>query len=71
MWILAALGFCPARLNVNAPALRYATNAVYPFYILHQIIVMLLCRWSTSTSACGPNTALVLLGTALVTWELV
>ena len=39
MWILTALGFGRQYLNTNSPALRYATNAVYPSYILHQTVI--------------------------------
>jgi len=41
-WILTLLGF--ARVTVTAPsaALRYANEAVYPFYIFHQTITVAL-----------------------------
>jgi len=71
MWILAALGFARRYLNVNPPALRYATNAVYPFYILHQtVIVMLLLTLVYMDLGLWTKYFLVLLGTALVTWGL-
>ena len=51
-WVLAILGFGMKHLNFNKPILPYANEAVLPFYILHQ--PMLLCvgyfvvRWAVS-----------------------
>ena len=42
MWLLAALGFGRRYLSFNHPFLRYATEAVYPFYILHQTVIIIL-----------------------------
>jgi surface polysaccharide O-acyltransferase-like enzyme len=41
-WILGLLGFGRKYLNRNSEALRYANEAVYPFYILHQTITVAL-----------------------------
>jgi peptidoglycan/LPS O-acetylase OafA/YrhL len=38
--ILAALGFAQRHLNFSNPLLRYATPAVYPYYILHQTVIV-------------------------------
>ncbi len=38
--ILAFLGFGMRYLNVNKPALKYASEAVLPFYILHQTVLL-------------------------------
>ncbi len=38
--ILAALGFARKHLNFSNPFLKYTTPAVYPFYILHQTIIV-------------------------------
>jgi glucan biosynthesis protein C len=40
--IFALVGWSRALLNHESPALRYATTAVYPFYIVHQTITILL-----------------------------
>jgi surface polysaccharide O-acyltransferase-like enzyme len=40
--ILALVGWSRAKLNRNSAALRYANSAVYPFYIVHQTITILL-----------------------------
>lgn len=39
-WILTLLGFARRYLNRNSGLLRYANEAVYPFYILHQTITV-------------------------------
>lgn len=71
MWILAALGFARRYLNISPPILRYATNAVYPFYILHQtVIVMLLLPLVYVDLGLWTKYFLVLTGTALITWGL-
>lgn len=38
--ILAALGFARRHLNFTNPLLQYATPAVYPYYILHQTVIV-------------------------------
>lgn len=38
--ILASVGYARRYLNVSNPALTYLTTAVYPFYILHQTIIV-------------------------------
>jgi peptidoglycan/LPS O-acetylase OafA/YrhL len=38
--VLAALGFFRKHLNFNTPFLRYANEAVLPFYILHQTVLL-------------------------------
>ncbi len=71
MWLLAALGFARHYLNINPPILRYATNAVYPFYILHQtVIILLLLPLIYLDLGVWTKYFLVLAGTALVTWGL-
>jgi glucan biosynthesis protein C len=40
MLILAILGFAKRHLNFSNRFLRYANEAVYPFYILHQTIIV-------------------------------
>ena len=39
-WILAILGFGMEHLHFNSPRLRYANEAVLPFYVLHQSILI-------------------------------
>jgi glucan biosynthesis protein C len=39
-WVLAFLGFARRYLNYSTPAQRYANEAVLPFYILHQPVLL-------------------------------
>jgi glucans biosynthesis protein C len=41
-WLLALMGFARQHLSFNNSFLRYANEAVYPFYILHQTIIVAL-----------------------------
>lgn len=42
VWILALLGFAQRLLNHDGPARRYLTDAVFPFYILHQTVIVVV-----------------------------
>jgi glucans biosynthesis protein C len=42
--IVAALGFARRHLNVDGAARRYLTDAVFPVYILHQTLTILLAH---------------------------
>jgi glucans biosynthesis protein C len=48
-WLLAVVGFGMQHLNFNTPFLKYANEAVLPFYILHQSVIVTLgyfiVRW--------------------------
>jgi peptidoglycan/LPS O-acetylase OafA/YrhL len=41
-WILAFMGFADHRLGFTNPFLKYANEAVLPFYILHQTVLLLV-----------------------------
>lgn len=41
-WLLAIFGFGKLHLNFNTPFLKYANEAVLPFYILHQTVIVCL-----------------------------
>jgi len=49
-WILAIFGFGMKRLNVRIPLLDYANEAVMPFYVFHQTILVIVgffvVRWA-------------------------
>jgi hypothetical protein len=64
IWIVAALGFAHRYLNRPFPWLRYANDAVYPWYVLHQTITVVAGYW-LSTRALGPvaEPALVIIAT--------
>lgn len=42
MWVLTAVGYGKKYLNRPSPALNYINQAVYPFYILHQTVIVIL-----------------------------
>ncbi|HEY5909407.1 MAG TPA: acyltransferase family protein [Verrucomicrobiae bacterium] len=42
MWLLTLLGYGRKYLSFNHGFLRYANEAVYPFYLLHQTIIIML-----------------------------
>ncbi|MFC1985873.1 acyltransferase family protein [Chloroflexota bacterium] len=50
-WVLALLGFGSKYLNFNNRFLRYANEAVLPFYILHQTVIIIIgffvIQWNT------------------------
>ncbi|MBL3659023.1 acyltransferase family protein [Fulvivirga sediminis] len=68
-WILALLGFSARYLNVNSPLLKYCNQAVYPFYILHQTVMLILAyvvmdkNWGLISKA-----SLMMIGTFTITW---
>lgn len=41
-WILCLLGYAKRYLSHDSPRLQYASKAVYPFYILHQTVLIAL-----------------------------
>ncbi len=49
-WLLAILGFGMKHLRISTPFVKYANEAVMPFYILHQTVVLALAffivRWA-------------------------
>ena len=45
LWIIAIIGFGEKYLNFNNRFLRYANEAVLPFYILHQFVLLLIGYW--------------------------
>lgn len=45
LWLLTILGFAGAYLNKKHPALTYMNDAVLPWYILHQTIIIIFAIW--------------------------
>lgn len=46
LWLLAVLGYAGAYLaQTNSPLLRYCNDAVLPWYILHQTLIILFASW--------------------------
>jgi hypothetical protein len=67
-WILCFLGFSRKFLSKNSALLEYTNKAVYPFYILHQTVLIILgyfvLQWDLSIAS---KYALLVLGTFVVT----
>lgn len=42
MWVFTAVGYGKKYLNRKSPVLSYVNDAVYPFYILHQTVIVIL-----------------------------
>ncbi len=42
MWVLTAVGYGKKYLNKSSKALNYINQAVYPFYVLHQTVIVIL-----------------------------
>lgn len=45
LWMIAIIGFGEKHLNFNNRFLRYANEAVLPFYILHQLVLIVIGYW--------------------------
>jgi len=54
-WLVALLGFGREWLNRPNPCLGYAATVAYPFYVLHQTVIVILAwyivRWNRSIAA--------------------
>jgi hypothetical protein len=69
MWLLAALGYGRRYLSFNHPSLRYANEAVYPFYILHQTVIIILgYHLAYANWGIGLKFPLVAASTFLICW---
>jgi peptidoglycan/LPS O-acetylase OafA/YrhL len=64
-WILAVLGYGQAWLERPSPVLRYATEIVYPFYIWHQTVIVVLAYFILRWPAGVPVKFVVLTGASL------
>lgn len=49
LWVLALLGYGKHYLNRGSPLLTYSNKAVYPFYILHQTVIVILGYYVVQT----------------------
>lgn len=70
-WILAICGYALHYLNFTNRFLRYANEAVYPFYILHQSVMLPLGYWVIG-QPWGLNTKFwfIAAGMLLISWAL-
>lgn len=66
-WILMLLGFARRWMNFDHPLRRYLTEAVFPFYILHQTAIVVLGHHLTQLDLpVGVEAAILVAGTAAV-----
>ena len=49
MWVFASLGYGKRYLNKSSRLLGYMNTAVYPFYILHQTIIVMIAYYVVGT----------------------
>lgn len=64
--IIGLLGFARAHLNFDGPARRYLTEAIFPYYIAHQTIIVLAGYWLLPLNL-GAGAEFAILITATVT----
>jgi glucan biosynthesis protein C len=64
-WIMMLLGFARRLMNFDSPARRYLTDAVFPFYIIHQTAIVVLGYHLTRLGLpVGAEAAILVAGTA-------
>ncbi|WP_298504624.1 acyltransferase family protein [uncultured Maribacter sp.] len=49
MWVFSSLGYGKRYFNKNNKLLNYMNTAVYPFYILHQTVIVILAYYVVQT----------------------
>jgi glucan biosynthesis protein C len=59
--IAAILGFGAKHLNRDAPALRYLTLGVFPFYLVHQTLIVVLAHHLAKLNLYQPLEALIVI----------
>ncbi|MDC6388261.1 acyltransferase family protein [Maribacter sp. PR1] len=68
-WILVLFGYSAKYLNRKSNSLTYANRAVYPFYILHQTITIILAYFLMDLSwGLFPKASILILGTFGFSW---
>ena len=75
VWIIAILGYGRQFLNVNNRVLRYANEAAYPFYILHQTVIVAIgfyvLKWGIGVPGSFVVIAMASLVATLAIYELI
>jgi peptidoglycan/LPS O-acetylase OafA/YrhL len=73
--IVAVLGFARCNFTADGPVRRYLTDAIFPYYIVHQTAIIIIAHaLQGSGLSAGAEAAIVIAGTALtcvVTYEVV
>ncbi len=68
-WILALFGFSAKYLNRKSTILKYANEAVYPFYILHQTIMIIIAYYLIELDwSLVVKSSIMIMGTFVLSW---
>ena len=68
-WILILFGYAAYYLNRSSKILSYCNQAVYPFYILHQTITIVLAYWIMDLDwSFWIKASILIMGTFLIAW---
>ena len=68
-WILTIVGFAATYLNKPNRQLKYANEAVYPFYILHQTVIIILGYYLKNVDMCLlAKFSIMVTGTFGISW---
>jgi len=68
-WILALIGYAATYFNKPNRKLSYANEAVYPFYILHQTVIIVLGYYLKNVDMClSAKFSIMVIGTFGITW---
>lgn len=70
-WILALFGFASKYLNKKSELLTYSNEAVYPFYILHQSVMIVIAYYLMDLDwSLGAKAFIMIIGTFGISWLL-
>jgi len=68
-WIMALFGFAAKHLNKNSKLLSYSNEAVYPFYILHQTVMIVIAYYIIDLNwPLGIKFLILIIGTFGISW---
>ena len=68
-WILTLIGYAAIYLNKPSKIVAYGNEAVYPFYILHQTIIIALGYYLKYVDiGFFPKFSIMVIGTFTITW---
>ena len=68
-WILALIGYAATYLNKPGKTLKYANEAVYPFYILHQTVIIILGYYLKNVEmGLAAKFSIMVIGTFGISW---
>ena len=68
-WVLTIFGYAAVYLNKPGRTLSYANEAVYPFYILHQTVIIVLGYYLKNVEMClSAKFTVMVIGTFGISW---